>query len=110
MEVRSLKDLSYATVVSYVLIGDYSMSELLRLPTVPRYQLFDTLTVLEIWRLETGIDSGVSRISVRGVLEGEVPRVREGRSRECGRGARKLFEDIFYEASWFHVHHAASAQ
>ena len=59
MEVRSLKDLSYATVISYVLIGDYSMSELLRLPTVPRYQLFDTLTVLEIWRLETGKGKGL---------------------------------------------------
>ena len=52
MEVRSLKDSSCATVAAN--IEAYSMSQLLRLPSVQRYQLFDTLTLLQIWKLESG--------------------------------------------------------
>ena len=50
--MRSLNDSSCSAVVAH--IGNLSLCGLLRLPLVQRYQLFDSLSLLEILRLESG--------------------------------------------------------
>ncbi|KAL5516597.1 hypothetical protein EMCRGX_G001980 [Ephydatia muelleri] len=71
-KVRSLIDLSCSTVEAH--IGALSISELLRLPLVQRYQLLDYLSALDVLRLDK-----------RGFMEGlDEEKIWEGRCEGTG--------------------------
>ena len=61
-----------------------------------------SIRIVDQWRIQDFCE---------GVLEGEVPArgwVREADVPPPARSA-EAFEDLVYEASWFHVHHAVAA-